>query len=117
LRCAQLAAGDMKHLKKVRQWFWEIDIDGNRRVPRRRVLTGLLLAGDREILDSLLLSASISNEEIRLLLILEMFKPVLEATVDLPLPDFCSSSKAQNWMVRILRHKYAIHRDKIKIGK
>jgi len=117
LRCAQLSTGNTEHAERIRLLFWEKDLAGNPVLSFRRVATGLLLAGDRQFLDEILLNENMPDEDIRHLITGEILKPVFESTVGLPAPGFCAGIKTQLWTVRIMRHEYGINRKDIKIGR
>lgn len=110
-RCALLILGQREHLDSVRLLLATGDF------PRRRALTALLLAGDKETLDWLLAPGGQADDDVAFALVNEAGAEVLTAcTPDLPTVAWWASRDLLSWQVRLLRYSYAIKRETIKIG-
>ena len=84
----------------------------------RRCFTALLASGDRKLLDDVLLNVNFPLWKLRAVMSSHDANAVFAAFVpDLPRPDVCADLKAQEWMVRMMRHKYGINRLSIGIGR
>jgi len=86
--------------------------------PRRRLLTGLLLAGDREAMDWLLWHPQFSDASVVELLLDRRIGEVLAAVApDLPRVERAAPQQVRLWQARILRETYAIRRAKIPMRR
>ncbi|MBS3734939.1 MAG: hypothetical protein KGY99_08425 [Phycisphaerae bacterium] len=88
-----------------------------RDAPGRRTLTPLLVAGDRWVLDRLLIRATFSDRWIDTLLTGEGAGEVLSETAGrLPRVDAAATADVRLWQVRILRAVYALSGRNREIG-
>jgi len=110
-RCALLILGRKPELAKLRA------LRGIGRFPRRRVMTALCAAGDREALDWLLFNKDIPPEDISSLLTGRGIGEVLQAFCpELPLVDAAAETDLRLWQVRILRHHWGVRRGDVRLG-
>ena len=83
--------------------------------PQRRVITALCVAGDLDVLDWMVLSPWIRNEDVTFLLINKGIGEVLAATIrPLPTVDAAAEEDLRHWQVRILRAACVILRDELE---
>jgi len=111
-QCALLILGQTEHHRDVRQLL------GVEPFSRLRVLAALLTAGDRKALDWLLWNRQHFIEDAAWPLADEGLADVLARLApELPTVDPAGDEQLVLWQVRILRRYYAIHREKIRLGR
>lgn len=109
-RCALLCLGDANQLPEVRQLLRE-------EFPARRVLTALVAAGDRTVLDWLLGDLQDRPEDIEFFLIDSGCGEVLaKAVPELPAVDPFAPQEIRLWQVKLMQHYYVIHRETIQFA-
>jgi len=107
-RCALLILGREDQRPFIRALLADV------RFPRRRVLTALLAAKDKQALDWLLFNRSLSARQVASILIEEGVGEVLAAREpQLPPVDAAGDDDLRRWQVEILRHHWGTHRSGI----
>ncbi len=101
--CALLMAGRKEYLSKV------LDLLGVDEFPLQRVLTALLVAGDKTALDQMFYNIVMPLDESLGLLTVHGLDDVLaETDPSLPLPCAAGPYDVQMWQMRILRDAYGL---------
>ena len=102
---------DTKLLSEIREMLFVPDYSS------RRVITALLVAGDKSGLDWLLGNLNISLEDAAEIVIVDGLNSVLEATVpELPLPSVSGSHDVMMWEMEIMRRTWCINGGNFKVG-
>jgi hypothetical protein len=110
-RCSLLILGQEQRLDDVRLLL-------ETGLLQRRVLTALLLAGDKQALDWLLANPQIGPEQIAETLVIRGVQDVLRAAApSLPLIDPGANIDLELWQVRILCDQYMIGRGSLKLNQ
>jgi len=110
-RCALLTLGQEDQRPLVRALL------ADARFPRRRALTALLAAGDKQALDWLLFNPALPAGQVASILIEEGVGEVLKALApQLPPVDAAGDDDLRRWQVEILRQCWGIRRSTVSLG-
>ena len=110
-KCALLMLGDTKLLPEIREMLFVPDYSP------RRVITSLLVAGDRSGIDWLLGNLNVSLNEAAEIIIVDGLNSVLEATVpELPLPLVSAPPDVMMWEMEIIRRVWCINGGNFRVG-
>jgi len=102
-KCALLVLGDTKLLPEIREMLFVPDYSS------RRVITSLLVAGDKSGLDWLLGNLNVPLEDAAEIVIVDGLNSVLEVTVpELPLPSVSAPHDVVMWEMEIMRSVWCI---------
>lgn len=104
-RCALLILGRQDQFQAVRT------LRGIVEFPRRRAVTALLAAGDRDTVDWLVLNPRRPLDDVASMLIaLHLDEVLANALGTMPTIDLAGGGREQRWQARIMRHFWAVHR-------
>jgi len=104
-RCALLILGRQDRFQTVRTLRGAADF------PRRRVITALLAAGDRDTVDWLVLNPRRPLEDVAgMLITLDLGEVLARAVATMPTIDLAARGRLQKWQARIMRHFWAVRR-------
>ncbi len=109
--CAMLMLGQREYLQDVRELLAMDEF------PARRVMTALLVAGDKSALDRTLWNVNFPLARLRELLVAQCTNQVFARTAPLlPKPSASASVDTQLWQMRLMRQAYSIGRAKMPLG-
>jgi hypothetical protein len=110
-KCALLMLGDTKLLPEIREMLFVPDYSS------RRVITSLLVAGDKSGLDWLLGNPNVLLETAAEIVIVDGLNSVLEVTAaELPLPSISGPNDVIMWEMEIMRRVWCINGGKFQVG-
>jgi len=109
-KCALLILGQKEQFETVRL------LRGIHDFPRRRVITALLAAGDRETMDWFVLNPRRPLEDVAgMLTMLHLDEVVARILPTLPTIDRAGTRPLQQWQARIVRHYWAVRRGELVV--
>ena len=110
-RCALLILGDRDQFTHVRT------LRKMSSFPRRRVITALLAAGDKDTIDWLLLNPRRDVQDTAGLFVTLGLGEVLDRTVaTLGQVDLAGDGQMQQWQTRLMRHRWGVGRGGLVVG-